>query len=171
MPYTPKHVIDDIATIRAMQPNLHPTQPAKILDRIDDLCRLWIERSTFLTLATFGADGTVDVSPKGDPAGFVRVLDPHTLVHFDGHGARFMWQLGRADDLRSELFFDMDDVAAVLDVTHDRLLLSISWNTRTGSCCIASFSNGSNRGKFCLKLRKSSSCMSSHWRTKCRDKR
>lgn len=86
MPYTPKHVIDDIATIRAMQPNLHPTQPAKILDRIDDLCRLWIERSTFLTLATFGADGTVDVSPKGDPAGFVRVLDPHTLAIPDRPG-------------------------------------------------------------------------------------
>ena len=86
MPYTPKHVIDDIATIRAMQPNLHPTQPAKILDRIDDLCRLWIERSTFLTLATFGADGTVDVSPKGDPAGFVKVLDDKTLAIPDRPG-------------------------------------------------------------------------------------
>lgn len=86
MAYSPTNVIEDIATIRAMQPSMHPTQPAKILDHVDDLCRLWIERSTFLTMATYGSDGSVDVSPKGDPAGFVRVLDPQTLAIPDRPG-------------------------------------------------------------------------------------
>ncbi len=44
------------------------------------LDRAWIAASPFLLMATSGADGTCDVSPKGDPAGFVHVLDDTTLA-------------------------------------------------------------------------------------------
>lgn len=40
----------------------------------------WIAHSPMVLIATSAADGTCDVSPKGDPAGFVRVLDIHTLA-------------------------------------------------------------------------------------------
>ncbi|HEY0815691.1 MAG TPA: pyridoxamine 5'-phosphate oxidase family protein [Pseudonocardia sp.] len=40
----------------------------------------WIAHSSMIFMATSAADGTCDVSPKGDPAGFVRVLDAHTLA-------------------------------------------------------------------------------------------
>jgi uncharacterized protein len=40
----------------------------------------WIAHSPMLLMATSAADGTCDVSPKGDPAGFVRVLDAGTLA-------------------------------------------------------------------------------------------
>jgi PPOX class probable FMN-dependent enzyme len=40
----------------------------------------WISRSPFCMVATSGADGTCDVSPKGDPPGFVHVLDATTLA-------------------------------------------------------------------------------------------
>jgi uncharacterized protein len=40
----------------------------------------WIAHSPFCLVATSAADGTCDVSPKGDPPGFVRVLDEHTLA-------------------------------------------------------------------------------------------
>lgn len=86
MPYQPSHIVGSIEEVRALQPTMHPTQPAKVLDHVDDLCRVWIERSTFLTMATYGADGSVDVSPKGDPAGFVKVLDPQTLAIPDRPG-------------------------------------------------------------------------------------
>ena len=86
MPYEPSHVVRSIETVRALQPALHATQPGKILDHIDSLCRAWIERSPFLAMATFGADGRVDVSPKGDPAGFVRVLDRKSLAIPDRPG-------------------------------------------------------------------------------------
>lgn len=39
----------------------------------------YIERSPFACLATYGADGTCDLSPRGDPPGFVKVLDEKTL--------------------------------------------------------------------------------------------
>ena len=47
---------------------------------IDELCREFIARSPFLLMATSGSDGTCDVSPKGDAAGFVKVLDEKRLI-------------------------------------------------------------------------------------------
>src|SRR6476659_1842304 len=61
---------------------------SKIADRLNDLTRQFIERSPFLCLATSAADGSCDVSPKGDPAGFVRILDDRTLLLPDRHGNR-----------------------------------------------------------------------------------
>jgi PPOX class probable FMN-dependent enzyme len=49
-------------------------------DRLHDLDLAWIAASPFLLMATSAADGTCDVSPKGDPAGFVHVLDDRRLV-------------------------------------------------------------------------------------------
>ena len=57
-------------------------------DRLDDVDRAFIARSPLQMIATAGADGTVDVSPKGDPAGSVHVLDDHTLVLPDRPGNR-----------------------------------------------------------------------------------
>ena len=59
--------------------------------------RSWIAEAPFVVLATAGADGTCDVSPKGDPAGFVHVLDDTTLVIPDRPGNR------RADGFRNVL--------------------------------------------------------------------
>jgi len=57
-------------------------------DRLDDTDRAFIARSPFQMIATAGADGRVDVSPKGDPAGSVLVLDDHTLAIADRPGNR-----------------------------------------------------------------------------------
>jgi len=59
--------------------------------------RAWLARSPFCLLATAGADGTCDVSPKGDPTGFVHVLDDTTIVIPDRPGNR------RADGFRNIL--------------------------------------------------------------------
>jgi hypothetical protein len=47
---------------------------------LDAHFRAFIARSPFLLMATAGADGTCDVSPKGDAPGFVLVLDDRHLV-------------------------------------------------------------------------------------------
>jgi PPOX class probable FMN-dependent enzyme len=70
---------------------------SKVADRLNDLTRQFVERSPFLCLATSGADGSCDVSPRGDPAGFVRVLDDRTLLLPDRPGNRL------ADSLRNIL--------------------------------------------------------------------
>lgn len=53
---------------------------AKLADRLNDLTRQFVERSPFVCVATANPDGGVDVSPRGDPPGFVRVLDHHTVL-------------------------------------------------------------------------------------------
>ncbi len=52
----------------------------KAIDHIDDICCRFIAASPFVMVATRGADGRLDISPKGDPAGFVAVLDNKTLA-------------------------------------------------------------------------------------------
>jgi PPOX class probable FMN-dependent enzyme len=61
---------------------------SKISNRLNDLTRQFVERSPFVCLATSAADGTCDVSPRGDPAGFVRILDERTLLVPDRPGNR-----------------------------------------------------------------------------------
>lgn len=60
----------------------HPTHRVlgKHLTALDGHCRAFIGRSPFVLVATADAAGNLDVSPKGDPPGFVRVLDDSTLA-------------------------------------------------------------------------------------------
>jgi len=53
---------------------------------LDEHCRAFIARSSFLLIATAGADGRCDISPKGDAPGFVLVLDDRRLVIPDRPG-------------------------------------------------------------------------------------
>ena len=52
----------------------------KELDQLDSHAREFIGRSPFLIIGTTGSDGRIDMSPKGDPPGFVKVLDDKTLA-------------------------------------------------------------------------------------------
>ncbi len=66
--------------LRAVLGEPSPRVVSKVIGHIDVHCRGFIARSPFLLLATADGQGKVDVSPKGDPAGFVQVLDDHTLA-------------------------------------------------------------------------------------------
>jgi PPOX class probable FMN-dependent enzyme len=59
---------------------------AKTLDRIDRHMARFIGLSPFCVLASVGADGTVDTSPRGGGPGFVRVADDRTLQMPDRPG-------------------------------------------------------------------------------------
>jgi len=50
------------------------------IDHIDDICRRFISACPFVVVASRGSDGRLDLSPKGDPPGFVAVLDEKTLA-------------------------------------------------------------------------------------------
>ena len=52
----------------------------KEIDRLDNHCRTIIGKSPFILLATSGASGRCDVSPKGDYPGFVQVINDNTLA-------------------------------------------------------------------------------------------
>jgi uncharacterized protein len=70
---------------------------AKISDRLNPMTRLFVERSPFVCMATSDAAGHCDLSPRGDPAGFVHILDDRTLLMPERPGNRL------ADSLRNML--------------------------------------------------------------------
>lgn len=88
-------VIDDEAALRALLGEPTPAVCAKVSDRLNPLTRTFITASLFVCLATAGPDGTCDVSPRGDPPGFVRILDDQTLLLPERPGNRL------ADSLRN----------------------------------------------------------------------
>jgi PPOX class probable FMN-dependent enzyme len=65
-----------------------PRAVNKEIHALDAHCRALIASSPFVLVASCNAQGAVDVSPKGDPAGFVHVLDDHTLAIPDRPGNR-----------------------------------------------------------------------------------
>lgn len=77
----------------------HPTTLvcSKVSTRLNALTRPFIERAPLVCLATANAQGHCDVSPRGDPAGFVRILDDVTLLLPERPGNRL------ADSLRNIL--------------------------------------------------------------------
>lgn len=81
-----RFVIADAAALRAMyaaQTSLavHKVQPA-----LDGYAEAFIRRAPFLCLGTQDGTGRADVSPRGDPPGFVKILDAHTLAIPDRPG-------------------------------------------------------------------------------------
>lgn len=75
--------MDEITTEAELRELLGgPAGPALAKERtaLHDLDRQWLAASPFCLVATSAADGTCDVSPKGDPPGFTLVLDERTIA-------------------------------------------------------------------------------------------
>ncbi|MEU7798563.1 pyridoxamine 5'-phosphate oxidase family protein [Micromonospora arborensis] len=93
-----------------------PTARAANKDRprLHERDRDWLAASPFCLMATAGADGSCDVSPKGDPAGFALVLDDTTIALPERPGNK------RADGYRN-----------ILDNPHVGLLFLVPGRTDT----------------------------------------
>jgi hypothetical protein len=72
--------LNSSADLRRILPEPRPTTKAKILDALDEQSIDFLKRCPFALVGTTAADGTVEVSPKGDEPGFIRVEDPRTLL-------------------------------------------------------------------------------------------
>jgi uncharacterized protein len=92
-----KHVIQTEAELRDILGYAQQLAQDKVLPEIDEICRAFIETSPFVLIGSIDANGNMDVSPKGDPAGFVQVMDSKTLLIPDRPGNR------RADTLSNIL--------------------------------------------------------------------
>ena len=87
-------VISSIEQLDSIYGDPVRTSILKELDHITDDYRQFIDASPFVVLATAGPEG-LDCSPRGDPAGFVRVVDEHTVMIPDRRGNN------RVDSLRN----------------------------------------------------------------------
>jgi PPOX class probable FMN-dependent enzyme len=80
-----------ITTIEELRQIIAPPRDfisAKDVSELDEYCRDFIARSPFVLIGSSDGEGAIDVSPKGDPPGFVRVLDERTLAIPDRPGNR-----------------------------------------------------------------------------------
>lgn len=97
MGVAPRGVIADEAALRAVIGEPNDVVATKISDRLNRHTRRFVDLSPFHLLATSAADGTCDVTPRGDPPGAVRILDERTLLLPERPGNRL------ADALRNIL--------------------------------------------------------------------
>ena len=94
-----KDVVTDRKAFREIMGEPHPAIADKAIDHLDRHCGAFIAKAPFIIIASSGGDGCIDVSPKGDPCGFVKVIDDKTLAIPDRPGNR------RADTIEN-LFDD-----------------------------------------------------------------
>ncbi|TCC30051.1 pyridoxamine 5'-phosphate oxidase family protein [Kribbella speibonae] len=66
--------------LREIVPQPLAAAAGKARKELHDLDREWLAASPFCLVATSAEDGTCDVSPKGDPAGFTKILDASTIA-------------------------------------------------------------------------------------------
>ncbi len=88
------HLITTADQLEQHYGEVFPPAIAKEIDHVNAHYRAFIEAAPFFALATSGPDG-LDCSPRGDPAGFVRVHDEKTLLIPDRRGNN------RIDSLRN----------------------------------------------------------------------
>ncbi|MBV8465472.1 MAG: pyridoxamine 5'-phosphate oxidase family protein [Burkholderiales bacterium] len=89
------HLIRSVAQLREYIAEPSALVQAKIRPALDVHMRAFIALSPWVDIGSYGADGRVDVSPRGDPAGFVHVLADGSILIPERPGNR------RADTLRN----------------------------------------------------------------------
>jgi len=86
--------VTTIEQLQAIYGTPVPNSLLKELDHVSDHYRAFIEAAPFVVVATSGPEG-LDCTPRGDPPGFVRVVDRNTLMLPDRRGNN------RVDTLRN----------------------------------------------------------------------
>ncbi len=83
-----ENIVESIDAVHDLLGQPADAAVAKVIDEIDDVCRGIIAKSPFVLIASADRSGRLDLSPKGDPAGFVRILDSKRLAIPDRLGNR-----------------------------------------------------------------------------------
>ena len=79
------HIVTSEAELDALYGLPAGAAVIKEIGHISDHYRAFVEASPFVVVATSGPDG-LDCTPRGDPAGFVRVVDRQTVMLPDRRG-------------------------------------------------------------------------------------
>jgi PPOX class probable FMN-dependent enzyme len=122
-----------------------PVQPAvaKEIDHVSEHYKAFIDKAPFVVVATVGPEG-LDCSPRGDPPGFVRVVDSKTLLLPDRRGNNRVDCLRNlVRDPRISLLFMIPGVGNTLRVngraaisTAPELLASFAINGKLPKCVL-----------------------------------
>ena len=95
--YPFKKIVTEEASLQKLLGKPHSQVVDKTINKLDKHCKVFIARSPFLLVASADDQGNFDISPKGDPEGFVEILNENTLVIPERPGNR------RADTFKNVL--------------------------------------------------------------------
>jgi PPOX class probable FMN-dependent enzyme len=110
------HFINDLASLEALFDAVVEVSIKKEVSYLHPAYQAMISASPFVVLATVGPEG-LDVSPRGDPPGFVQVQDEHTLLLPERRGNNRIDSLRNIlSDPRMALFFMIPGVGETLRV-------------------------------------------------------
>jgi PPOX class probable FMN-dependent enzyme len=84
--FNPDFIIADEQELRGLFAPTHDLAVQKCRNSLGEHAQAFIRRSPFLCIGSQGPDGKADVSPRGDPPGFVTILDDRTLAIPDRPG-------------------------------------------------------------------------------------
>ena len=116
--------LDSIEALEALYDAPLQRSLDKELGHISDLYRQFIERSPFVVLATSGPEG-LDCSPRGDPPGFVRVVDKRRVLLPDRRGNNRIDSLRNiVRDPRVSLLFLIPGIGETLRINGNAVLLT-----------------------------------------------
>ena len=139
--------IDSLEQLRAHYPPAQGRSLSKQLDRLDPHCIAFIGLSPFAVLATGGAGGQLDASPRGGAPGFVHVLDAHTLLLPDAKGNNRLDSFSNiAETGRAGLLFMIPGVDETLRVNGEASLSD-------DAALLAHFAGERNPPRLVLRLR------------------
>ena len=114
----PVNQVETVDDLRSFYEEPSPLSQQKFMETLDEHCRAMIARSSFYCVATLNEDGSLDVSPRGDPPGSVAVLDPATLLLPDRRGNNRLDSMTNVTELqRLALLFLVPGVLETLRVT------------------------------------------------------
>lgn len=82
----PAFDITNDQSLRSLYPATHDLALQKFQSSLGVHAQEFIRRSPFVCIGTQDLDGRADVSPRGDPPGFVRILDARTIAIPDRPG-------------------------------------------------------------------------------------
>ncbi len=75
-----RHEVTTVDELRAIVGHPNEYVAKKVKDRLSAIQQDWLAHSPLGFVATTDAEGRVDVSPKGDPPGFVHIIDDTTIA-------------------------------------------------------------------------------------------
>jgi len=122
---TNNHFIDDLASLEGLFDVVGEVSIKKEVSYLHSAYQAMISASPFALLATAGPDG-LDISPRGDPPGFIHIQDEHTLLLPERRGNNRIDSLRNLiSDPRVALFFLIPGVGETLRV-NGRARISIA---------------------------------------------
>jgi PPOX class probable FMN-dependent enzyme len=133
-----RHLVTTVEQLEALYDKPFGPSMVKEIDHVNAHYRAFIEAAPFFAMATSGPDG-LDCSPRGDPAGFVRVQDEKTLLIPDRRGNNRIDSLRNLlDDPRISLMFLIPGCCEVIRInghaaisTDPKLCESFVFNDKT----------------------------------------